>query len=128
MTAWKLTRKCPLCSFTSLRFHISAVSPFLTHLCIREVVSTVLGGCGEGKMETKTLTRLPDVSPLHTISMPSRSRAGKQDLLFLLLFWLSGFLTCLSFQGSSAGHKVFFPSVGVVWLAWSYSSSNKGYF
>lgn len=104
-----------------LQLHIPAVSLFLSHLSLRGIYC--LWWMWRSQRETKTLTCCFPTSHRQQVQQKQSKKAG---FVFPPAFW--SFLTCLSFQGSSAGHEVFFPSVGVVWLAWSYSSSNKDYF
>lgn len=87
----------------------------------------MLGGCrgsrGKGK-HSHTFLLFPNFTP-----SPRLVEAKQEAMIcFRPASRSYGFLTHLSFLGSSAGHEVFFPSVVVVWLSGSYSSSNKGYF
>lgn len=118
-TPWKLNMK-----LSNLQFDITAVSPFLSLLSMKVWHLQTLAGCGRGQRETKTIRCLSAVFPLCFTSKPCGKRAER--------WYFSPAFCCLAFwpacQESSAGHEVVLPSVGVVWLECSYSSSSNGYF
>jgi len=89
------------------------------------VASTVLGGRGGGGGKPEHWHALGLLSGFAPSPSPAEA---EQEGRIVCSSWSYGFLTCSPFQGNSSGHEVFFPSVGVVWLEWSYSRSNKGYF
>lgn len=121
MIAWKLNTRM---SFLQLSHPCSFIVSSIVSLQKRHLLSLVDVEEAEKKKSTNTFLLFPRFTP-----SPSLVQAEQKGMIcFPPAFWSYGFQTYLSFQGSSAGHEVFFPSVVVAWLLWSYSSSNKGYF
>lgn len=122
---WRTTARKLNMKLSNLQFDITAVSPFLSLFSMKEWHLQTLAGCegAEGNQNNKMpFCCFPTLRHQQALWKKNR-KVG-----FFSCFLVLGFLTCLSFQESSAGHEVVLPSVGVVWLEWSYSSSSNGYF